>query len=163
MGSVKHPLRAAMEAGDHAAAWATLAPDVVAYSPVTGHPFVGSDEVGVLLGCLLDTFDELEYTDEIVGPDARVVAFRGRVLGRELRGLERIEDDASGKVVRIEIGARPPDAVFALAAGAAPRFTLRRRGPVRAALLWLLLRPLPRVAATLDAIGSLLARAPARR
>lgn len=154
----RHPLRAAMEAGDLAVAQATLAPDVVAYSPVTGRPFVGREEVGVLLRALIVSFDELEYTDQFDMGDITVVVFRGRVLGRELRGLEMIHHDDEGKVLRIEIGARPPEAVFALAASAAPRFTRWSRGSVWGALTWLWLRPLPRIAALLDGIGSWLAR-----
>jgi hypothetical protein len=155
-----HPLRQAMEARDHAAAVRTLAWDVEAYSPVTPQPFVGREEVGQLLASLIEGFEELHYRDELHAQGMCCVAFRGRVRGRELHGLELLQMDEQGLVKRIEIGARPPAGVYALAAEMAPRFARWRRGRVRGALLNAGLRPLPSVVELLDRIGSSLSRLP---
>ncbi len=155
-----HPLRHAMEARDHAAAVRTLAWDVEAHSPVTPQPFVGREEVSHLLGSLIDGFEELHYSDEFHTPGMCCVAFQGRVRGRELRGLELLHMDEEGLVKRIEIGARPPASVYALAAEMAPRFARWRRGRARATLLNAGLRPLPFIAELLDRIGSSLSRLP---
>ncbi len=155
-----HPLRAAMEARDPDAALRTLAWDVEMFSPVTPRPFVGREEVGHLLRLLIESFEELHYHDELHGEGTCTVAFHGRVLGRELHGLELLRMDEQDLVRRIEIGARPPAGVYALAARAAPRFARWRRDPVRAAILQAGLRPLPAAASVLDRMGSRLSRLP---
>lgn len=156
----RHPLRAAMEARDPDAALRTLAWNVEMFSPVTPRQFVGREEVGHLLRLLIEGFEELHYHDELHGEGTCTVAFHGRVLGRELHGVELLRMDEQGLVRRIEIGARPPAGVYALAATAAPRFARWRRDPIRAAILRAGLRPLPATAALLDRAGSGLSRLP---
>jgi hypothetical protein len=163
LGSKPHPFRTAMEARDIDAVVATLRPDVVALSPVTPQPFVGIYEVAGLVKNLIDGFEELEYTDELAGGDVHAIAFRGRVLGRVVTGVDLLRLDEDGRIRRIEVSGRPPVGVFAMAGKFSPMFATWRRGRIRAFLLTLLLRGAPLLAVVMDAIGSRLARVPARK
>lgn len=161
-GTYPHPFRTAMDARDIDAVVATLRPDVVAYSPVTPNGFVGIYEVAGLLKNLIDGFEELEYTDELTNDRVHAVLFRGRVMGRVVTGVDILRLDEDGRIRRIEVSARPPEGVFSMAAQFSPMFARWRRGRVRAALLWLMLRCMPAAVARADKLGSRLARVPRR-
>lgn len=159
-GEYPHPFRTAMETRDIDAVVATLRPDVIAYSPVTPHPFVGIEEVAGLLKNLIDGFEQLGYSDELTNDRVHAVLFRGRVLGRVVTGVDVLRLDEHGRIRQIEVSARPPSGVFAMAARFSPMFARWRRGRLRAAVLWLMLRAMPAAVAGADAVGSRLARVP---
>lgn len=159
-GTTPHPFRTAMERRDIDLLVKTLRPDVVARSPVTPRPFVGIYEVAGLIKNLMQGFEELEYTDEVAGDDVHMIAFRGTVLGHEVMGVDLLRIDADGMIHELMISGRPPEGVFAMAAKFSPMFASWRRGRIRSALLFLLLRGAPMFAVVFDAIGSRLARVP---
>lgn len=162
-GTMPHPFRTAMERRDIDAVVATLRPDVIAKSPVTPRPFVGIHEVAGLIKNLIDGFEELEYTDELVNGNLYAVRFRGVVLGREVTGVDLLRLDETGRLREVEVSARPPSGVLAMAGRFTPMFARWRRGRINAFLTWLLLRPAPVGAAVFDWIGSRLARVPPGR
>lgn len=162
-GTTPHPFRTAMERRDIDAVIATLREDVVAKSPVTPRPFFGIHEVGGLLKNLIDGFDELEYTDELTSGYVYAVRFSGVVLGKTVTGVDILRLDEMGRLREVEVHARPPSGVLAMAAKFTPMFAHWRRGPVRAVLALLLLRPAPLFAIVVDWLGSRLARVPRER
>jgi hypothetical protein len=159
-GAMPHPFRTGMERRDIDAVVATLRTDVVAYSPVTPHPFVGIDEVAGLLKNLIDGFEELSYSEELGDGRVHAILFHGRVMGRVVTGVDILFLDEEGLIRRIEVSARPPEGVFAMAAHFSPMFARWRRGRVRAALLRAMLRFTPAGVAAADRVGSRLARVP---
>jgi hypothetical protein len=155
-----HPFRTGMEQRDIDAVVATLRSDVIAYSPVTPHPFVGLEEVAGLLKNLIDGFEELSYSDELGDGLIHAILFHGRVMGRTVTGVDILRLDEDGRIRQIEVSARPPAGVFAMAAHFSPMFARWRCGRVRAAALRALLRFAPATVAAADRVGSRLARRP---
>jgi hypothetical protein len=150
-----------MDRRDHAALVATLAPDVRMTSPVTRDPFVGIDEVSLVIKLLMEAFEELDYPDEFDCGDVSIVSFSGVMRGRRITGHELLRLDEHGRVRSIEISARPPAGVASIARGVGPALA-RRRGRVNYVLFWLLSRFMPRILETGDAIGNRLFRLPER-
>jgi ketosteroid isomerase-like protein len=74
--------RAAVEAADHAAMVAQLAPGAVLRSPVTFRPFEGREAVSRLFAVLLETFEDFRYTDEFEAAGKSALVFRARVGDR---------------------------------------------------------------------------------
>ena len=74
-----HPFRAAVEARDHDAMIATLAPDVQFHSPVAFRPFDGREATAGVLEAILSVFEDFEYTDELASGDTVALLFRARV------------------------------------------------------------------------------------
>ncbi len=70
--------RAGVEARDLDAMVGPLAPDVVFHSPITFKPFEGVDAVRVVLGAVLEVFEDFRYTDELGGDDVHGLGLLGR-------------------------------------------------------------------------------------
>lgn len=99
--------RAAVEAGDLAAAGELLAEHVVFHSPVTFHPFVGRETVSRLLGLVGETFQDFRYTDELQTDGAHALIFRASAEGRELEGIDLLRFDADGLIADFTVMLRP--------------------------------------------------------
>lgn len=145
----KHPIRVAMEARDHAAVIATLAPGVVLRSPVTAVPIEGREAVSALLRALIEAIEELEYTLDVATPDVHVLGFRMVLGGRPVEGVDVLRFDEHGLIREIVVTARPMSATALFAAILGPPIA-SRRGRLNAALVTLITRPLPRVLAAGD-------------
>jgi hypothetical protein len=110
----QHPFRAAVEARDHAAMVAALAPDVSFHSPVTFKPFEGRDAVAVVLGAVLQVFESFRYTDELAGDGTLALVFEARVGDRDLQGLDLLRLDGDGLIEDLTVMVRPLSAALAL-------------------------------------------------
>jgi len=117
--------RAAIEAGDHAAMVATLAPDAKLHSPVAFKPFEGREQISALFEILLDVFEDFRYTDELATPDDQTAAliFRTRIGDKEVEGLDliRVKGTADGLIEDFTVMVRPLSAAIALAEAVGPR------------------------------------------
>jgi hypothetical protein len=118
---VSHSFRAAVEAKDHAAMVACMAPDVVFHSPVTFKPFLGRDAVSTLFAALLEVFEDFAYTDELEADGLQVLVFRARVGERLLEGVDILRTGDDGQVRDFTVMVRPMSAVIALAEAMGPR------------------------------------------
>ena len=107
--------RAAVEARDHDGMVDALARDVVFHSPITFKPFEGREAVAVLLGVVMRTFEDFEYTDELDGDGVKMLVFRARVGDRDVEGLDLLRFDADGKIADFTVMVRPLTAAMALA------------------------------------------------
>jgi SnoaL-like domain len=128
------PLRAAVEARDHDAVLAALAPDVVLRSPIFEVPFTGKEEAGDLFAVLLDEVWPFTYLDEIPG-DPHVLHFTAEVRGKSLEGIDLLRFDDQGLVREITVLFRPFPAIAAFLGAMGPKLAGRRAGAGRAALL----------------------------
>jgi hypothetical protein len=140
-GDTPTPLRAAMEARDHAGVVDALAEDVVLRSPIFDKPFLGIDEASDLFAVLLEVLTPLEYLDEIPG-DPHVLHFRGEINGTELEGIDLLRFDESGRVKEITVLFRPFNGVAAFLSATGPKLGRRRGGAGRAAVLRVATAPL---------------------
>ena len=109
--------RAAAEAKDFSAIDDLFAEDVVFRSPVVFKPYEGREAVAMLLGAVVQVFEDFRYTDQVETGDAAALAFSARVGDRELDGIDFLHFDDEGRVNRMEVFVRPMSGMHALADG----------------------------------------------
>jgi hypothetical protein len=113
--------RRAAEAKDAEAMGATLAEDVVFFSPVVFKAYQGRADVMQLLSIVVRTFEDFRYTDELAGEDSAALVFEARVGEKKLNGLDLIRADAAGAVAELMVMVRPLSASIALAQTIGPQ------------------------------------------
>jgi hypothetical protein len=117
-----HPFRAAVEAGDIDAGLALFADDATLDSPVAFKPFVGIEQVSLVLRAVFETFEDFQYTDEFGDPDgSHALIFRARVGDKAVQGLDLIRSDDSGRIQNLTVMVRPLSGLIALAEAMAPK------------------------------------------
>ena len=107
--------RAAAEAKDFSAIDDLFAEQVVFRSPVVFKPYEGRDAVAMLLGAVVQVFEDFRYTDQVETGDAAALAFTATVGDRELDGIDFLHFDDEGRVNQMEVFVRPMSGVHALA------------------------------------------------
>jgi hypothetical protein len=107
--------RRAAEAKDFGAIDELFAEDVVFRSPVVFKPYEGRDAVAMLLGAVVQVFEDFRYTDQVETDDAAALAFSARVGDRELDGIDFLNFDSDGRINRMAVYVRPMSGVNALA------------------------------------------------
>jgi hypothetical protein len=122
--------RAGVEAGDHEAMVATLAPDVVFHSPVTFRAFEGRDATAHVLAGVMRVFSDFRYTDQLeAGEGVHALVFRATVGDREVEGIDLVRIDADGLIDDFTVLVRPLSGLNALAARMAEELTPTRSIP----------------------------------
>jgi hypothetical protein len=116
----------AVESRDRDAMAAALAPDVTFRSPVVFGPYEGRDAAMVLLGAVVEVFEDFRYVQRLEGDGAVALIFKARAGDRELDGLDLLQLDEDGLVTELTVMVRPMSGVNALAA--AMRDQLERMG-----------------------------------
>jgi hypothetical protein len=107
--------RAAAEAKDFSAIDELFAEDVTFRSPVVFKPYEGRDAVAMLLGAVVQVFEDFRYTDQVETGDVATLAFSARIGDRELDGIDLLRFDGDGKVEEMAVYVRPMSGVNALA------------------------------------------------
>ena len=107
--------RAAAEAKDFSAIEELFTEDVSFKSPVVFKTYEGRDAVGVLLGTVVQVFEDFRYTDHTETGDTATLAFSARVGDRELDGIDLLRFDADGKIREMAVYVRPMSGMHALA------------------------------------------------
>jgi hypothetical protein len=107
--------RQAAEGKDFSAIDELFAEDVVFHSPVVYKPYEGRDAVAMILGAVVQVFEDFRYTDQLETGDAAALAFTARVGDRELDGIDFLHFDSEGRVDRIAVYVRPMSGINALA------------------------------------------------
>ena len=153
------PLRAAMEARDVAAVVDAFAPDAVLRSPLTARlTFTGHEQIGALVQVLVEVLDDLRYTDEACDGTTGFLAWRARIGGQQIEGVDLLRfGEPDGKIREFTAFFRPlPAAALALRLIAAG--LVRRKSPARAMAVSGLTRPLAAMARAGDPVGVRLVR-----
>jgi predicted SnoaL-like aldol condensation-catalyzing enzyme len=150
-----HPLRQAVEARDLDALIASFTPDVVLHSPLISEPFQGREEVAYLFTQLAEVLfsDDFHYTAELAEGDTVILAFKTKVKGVPLEGVDILRLNDEGKIDDITILLRPLTGAAATASFLAPRLA-GRDNKLKAFFAGLGTRPLSGMARLFDAIGS---------
>jgi hypothetical protein len=114
---VVHPFRAAIEARDLDAAVALLREDVVFRSPVVFTPYEGRDALRLILGAVIEVFEDFRYVREIgaEGAPDHALVFEARVGDKQLQGCDFIHVDEHGAIDEFTVMVRPMQAMLALA------------------------------------------------
>jgi hypothetical protein len=118
---VNHPFAIAVEAGDHAAAVATLADDVVFRSPAVYKPYHGKEQVDQLLSLVGTVFEDFRYTHEWRDGSTTILFFEANVGDRELQGVDILRHGEDGLVEEFTVMVRPLSGLQALAQAVAAR------------------------------------------
>jgi SnoaL-like domain len=151
-------LRKAMEARDPVAVMEAFTPNAVLRSPLTEKlAFEGREQIGAITRIILDVFEDFHYTTEVRSGDTAFLVARARVDGQNIEMVDHLRLDPDGKVRELTVFFRPlPAAAVALrllGAGLG-----RRKGPLRAATISALTRPLGLLIRAGDGIGVRLVR-----
>ena len=107
--------RAAAEGKDFSAMDDLFAEDVVFRSPVVFKPYEGREAIAMLLGAVVQVFEDFRYTDQVETGDSAALAFSARVGERQLDGIDFLSFDGEGRINRMSVFVRPMSGVHALA------------------------------------------------
>ena len=107
--------RAAAEAKDFSQIDDLLTEDIVFRSPVVHKPYEGRDMVKVLLGAVVQVFEDFRYLDQVEGDDRAVLIFEARVGDRHLQGVDILRFADDGRVSELTVMVRPMSGLNALA------------------------------------------------
>jgi hypothetical protein len=107
--------RAAAESKDFSAIDELFSEDVTFRSPVVFKPYEGREAVAMLLGAVVQVFEDFRYTDQVETGDAAALAFSAQVGDRELDGIDFLHFDSEGRVNSMAVYVRPMSGVNALA------------------------------------------------
>jgi hypothetical protein len=100
-----------------------LHPQAVFRSPMAHKPYPGAQAVNLILNTVLKVFEDFAYHRELASADGLnvVLEFSARVGERELKGIDMIRFDETGKIVEFEVMVRPMSGLQALGAEMAQR------------------------------------------
>jgi hypothetical protein len=121
MSSLSDRFRDAVLARDHSGMVDSLAAEVTFNSPVAFLPFEGRDQVGEVLGAVMETFEDFRYTDELAGETAHALVFSARVGENEIQGIDLLRFDGDGRIRDFTVLVRPLSATIALAEAMGPK------------------------------------------
>ena len=107
--------RAAAEGKDFSAMDDLFAEGVVFRSPVVFKPYEGREAIAMLLGAVVQVFEDFRYTDQVESGDSAALAFSARVGERQLDGIDFLSFDGEGRINRMSVFVRPMSGVHALA------------------------------------------------
>ena len=120
---MNHPFGNAVLAGDHDAALATLADDVVFRSPAVHKPYHGKEQVDGILRLVATVFENFRYTAEWRDGVTTILFFEANVGDRELQGIDILEENGQGLVERFTVMIRPLSGLQAVAAAMAAKLS----------------------------------------
>ena len=107
--------RRAAEAKDFCAGADLFTEDVVFKSPVVFRPYEGRDTLAVILGAVVQVFEDFRYVEQIESGDAATLVFEARVGDREVQGVDILRFDADGRIHEMIVMVRPMSGMNALA------------------------------------------------
>src|SRR6476620_6264986 len=107
--------RQAVEEKDFSAADELFAEEVTFRSPVVFKPYEGREAIAMLLGAVVQVFEDFRYTDQVETGDSAALAFSARVGERQLDGIDFLSFDGEGRINRMSVFVRPMSGVHALA------------------------------------------------
>lgn len=93
-----------------------LAETVELCSPAFWRPKQGKDEVQLILKTVIRVFEDFSYHRQWINGNSWSLEFSARVADKALKGIDLIELNDEGKIVRLEVFIRPLNAlqVFAV-------------------------------------------------
>jgi hypothetical protein len=113
--------RFAAEAKDFSAIEELVSPEVVFRSPAVYKPYEGLDALKLLLGNVIEVFEDFRYTDQVEAGDAAVLVFEARVGDRRLNGADVLHFGEDGLITELMVMIRPLSGLQAVAEAMAER------------------------------------------
>ena len=106
--------KAGVEALDLDAMKDALADDITFWTPVTFKPYEGKEAAGMILGAVLNIFEEFRYTNELTGDRSAVLVFEAKVGDKSLHGIDLLHFDDEGLIDDFKVMVRPLSATLAM-------------------------------------------------
>ncbi len=106
--------KSAVEAKSVAAMAAALSPEVTFRSPAVHKAYSGSETVQVILGAVVQVFEEFRYVDQIVDGQQEVLRFNAKVGDKEIDGVDIVRYGEDGLVEELSVMIRPLSALQAV-------------------------------------------------
>lgn len=106
--------RAAAEAKDFAKADELFAPDATFSSPMVFKPYEGIDAMKMILGAVVQVFEDFRYVAHVENGDIAVLQFEARVGDRELQGVDILKLGEDDKITELTVMVRPMSGLAAL-------------------------------------------------
>jgi hypothetical protein len=112
-----HAFKTAVEARDHDAIYALLDEHVVFKSPAVFKPYQGRDTVAMILGLVINVFEDFTYVKEIGADGAAdsVLVFTAHVGDKQLEGADFLHANEQGLIDEFTVMIRPRSGLLALA------------------------------------------------
>ena len=107
--------RAAAEGKDFSAIEELFAEDATFRSPAVFKPYEGRDTIAMILGTVVEVFEDFRYIDQVETGDTAVLVFEARVGDRELNGVDVLRFDADARIEELMVMVRPMSGLQALA------------------------------------------------
>ncbi len=107
--------RAAAESKDFSAAETLFTEDANFRSPAVFKPYEGREAIAMILGAVVQVFEDFRYTEQTETGDAAALAFSARVGDRELEGIDLLRFDEDGRIRELAVYVRPLSGLNALA------------------------------------------------
>ena len=106
--------KAAAEAKDFNRAESLFAEDATFRSPVVFKPYEGREQIKLLLGAVVQVFEDFRYLEQVETGDVAVLMFEARVGDKQLQGVDILRF-AGDEIVEMTVMVRPMSGVNALA------------------------------------------------
>jgi hypothetical protein len=107
--------RGAAEAKAFAADSGLFSDDVVFRSPVVFKPYEGREALLVILGAVMQVFEDFRYVDQLESGDTATLVFEARIGDREIQGIDILRYDDQDRVRELIVMVRPMSGMHALA------------------------------------------------
>lgn len=107
--------RKAAEAKDFSQGEELFSPDVVFRSPAVFKPYEGIEALRVLLGTVVQVFEDFRYLDQVETGDTAVLVFEARVGEKQLNGVDVLRFGEDGRIAEMMVMIRPLSGLTALA------------------------------------------------
>lgn len=106
--------RTAIESKDPATIAAALSPDVTFRSPAVHKPYSGRDVVMVILGAVVQVFEDFSYVGHLQDGPEEMLRFTARIGEREIDGVDIVRYGEDGLVEGLTVMIRPLSALVAV-------------------------------------------------
>ena len=107
--------RPAAEAKDFSQVSELFEEDVVFKSPVVFKPYEGREALAVILGAVVQVFEDFRYIEQVETGDAAVLVFEANVGDKSVQGVDVLRFGESGRVRELIVMVRPMSGMHALA------------------------------------------------
>ncbi len=106
-----HPIfREGVESRDLDKMMSAFAEDAILFNPFYRKPFEGQDLIRLVLGNVMEVFEDFSYVNELAGNDSLALIFRAQVGGFEIQGLDLLSFNEQGEIVEFTVMVRPEKA-----------------------------------------------------
>jgi hypothetical protein len=107
--------RAAAEGKDFSAVGELFTEDVAFRSPVVFQPYEGRDALRMILGAVVEVFEDFRYVEQVEDEATAFLLFKARVGSREVDGVDILSFADDGRIRELTVMVRPMSGMHALA------------------------------------------------